>query len=188
MQIIAFSTAIGPIAIDAILTENHDSSLSITEIPIEDGTRVTDHALVLPKKLTLECATHNAAATYNALVAFQESRVPFVIVSGLFIYTNMLIEKIGADRDKDFSSVLRCRVDLKEIIIVSTSYVADPTGDGPQAGEQAASNRTTTGEPLAENRTTDAATADRVSGTINRGDSTAQPVNDNSSVLKRITG
>lgn len=189
MQIFAFSSAIGPIPIDAILTESHTTTLSITEIPIENGARVTDHALIMPKRLQLDCASHNAAATFNALVAFQESRVPFTVVSGLFVYSNMLIEELTADRDKEFSSILRCTASLKEIIIVSTQYAADPTGDGPQAGHDAAANRTNTGDPVSANRAGDPQTADRVSGTINRGDSVAQPVSSTNtgSYLSRIT-
>lgn len=188
MQFIAFSSAIGPVPIDAVLTEAHQMSLSITEIPIENGARVTDHALILPKRLTLDCASSNAAATFNALVMLQESRVPFTVVSGLFIYTNMLIENLTADRDKDFSSILRCSCELREIIIVSTQYAADPTGTD-QTSQQAATNKTNTGDPLASNATKDAATSDRVSGTVMRGDSAAQPVSsaDQGSILHRIS-
>jgi hypothetical protein len=183
MVAIAFSRVIGPVPINCVITERHTSEIEITEIPIEDGARITDHAFVLPKKVTLDIANENATAAYNALVAFQESRVPFTIVTGLFIYTNMLIKSLNADRDKTFSSVLRCSCDLQEILIVSTAYAADPTstGDGDPTNS--------TGSKVNSQNASDAATADRTTGTVLRGDSatSAVPATDDSSILHRMS-
>src|SRR5690606_6989980 len=85
LMMILFSGAIGPVPVSVILKEDHKSSLGITENPIETGAKVTDHSYVEPKRLSLDFADENAAATYNALVRFQESRVPFVAVSGLYV-------------------------------------------------------------------------------------------------------
>ena len=180
MAIFAFSSAIGPVPIDVVITEKHNSTLSITEIPIENGARITDHAFLMPKRLTLDCATKNAAATYNALVMFQESRVPFTIVTGLFIYENMLVKSIDAERDAQFSSVLKFTAELQEIIIVSTAYTADTSGTNPDSGADAAANKKNTGDPISSKSATDPATADRASGTLTRGDTAGQTVNDDS--------
>ncbi|WP_237616618.1 phage baseplate protein, partial [Pseudomonas monteilii] len=85
VAIVAFSTAIGPVPIDCVLTERHTSELDITEIAIETGSKITDHAIVVPKRLSLDVANADGASSYNSLVAFQESRVPFTIVSGLSV-------------------------------------------------------------------------------------------------------
>lgn len=172
-SIVAFSTAIGPVPIDCVLTEKHTTELDITEIPIETGAKVTDHAVVMPKKLSLDVANDGAAATFNALVRFQESRVPFSIVSGLKVYSNMLVKRIDADRDASFSRVLRARVDLQEIIIVSTAYAADPageTGAGSSNRGQPGGRKSTRAAPPSAERSTTAATANRASGTVQRGD------------------
>lgn len=170
MAAIAFSTAIGPVAINCVISEKHTAELDITEIPIETGARVTDHAVVMPKKLTLDVANDGAAATYNALVRFQESRVPFSIVTGLKVYSNMLIKHIDAERDATFSRVLRAKVDLQEIIIVSTAYAADPGGEtGGERGQPSGRQSTRAAPPTSE-RASDAATANRASGTVQRGD------------------
>jgi hypothetical protein len=184
MVAIAFNRVIGPVPIDCVITETHTSELDITEIPIENGARITDHAFVLPKKITLDIATGNAAASYNALVAFQESRLPFVLVSGLFVYSNMLVKALKADRDKTFSQILRCTADLQEIIIVSTAYAADPTGTStgdPTNTSSSKLNSTNAGDP---------ATADRVTGTTLRGDTgvtTTNTTGGDESILHGIT-
>lgn len=183
MVAIAFNRLIGPVPIDCVVTESHSSELAITEIPVENGVRITDHAFVLPKKITLDAATSNAAASYNALVAFQESRLPFVLVTGLFVYTNMLIKGLSADRDATFSTVLRCKADLQEIIIVSTSYAADPTG------ESTGDPTNTTSSKLNSETAADPATADRITGTTLRGDTGTTTVSsgDDTSLLHRIS-
>lgn len=187
MTAIAFSSAIGPVPIDCVVSEKHTSEIAITEIPIEDGARITDHAFALPKKVTLDVANQNAAAAYNALVAFQESRVPFTVVTGLFVYTNMLIKSLNAERDKTFSSVLRCTCDLQEIIIVATAYVADP-GTGDTTGNN--QNQSSAAKNATSQNATDTTTADRTAGTELRGDSATStvPSGSDKSILKQALG
>lgn len=178
MSVIAFSSAIGPVPIDCVVTETHTSDLDTTSIAIESGAKITDHAVVQPKTVSLKVADRGAAATYAALVAFQESRVPFTLVTGLSIYRNMLINSITADRNKGNSHILDCTVSLKEAIIVDTAYAADPEGDATgQRGAAGGKNSTRAAAPAPE-RAKDPVTADRVSGTNQRGDSgvtTASP-------------
>lgn len=191
MSAILFSGLIGPIPVAVVIRETHRSSLGITENPIESGASVTDHAYVNPKSITLEFADGNAAATYNALVRFQESRVPFVLVSGLFIYTNMLIKDLSATRDAATSRILDGRAELQEIIIVSTAYTStEGSANDPQSqGRPGGSNSTQSARPTPE-RAGDAVTADRAAGTTMRGDSgtITPPANENRSVLAGMFG
>lgn len=172
MVAIAFSRAIGPVAIDCVVTERHTSELEITEIPVESGVRITDHALILPKRVTLDIANQNAAAAYNALVAFQESRVPFTVVTGLYLYQNMLIKSLNADRDKQFANILRCSCDLQEIIIVSTAYAPDTVGSSDP------NSPSSTSPNVNSQAATDSATSDRTAPSTLRGDSATNTVPD----------
>jgi hypothetical protein len=178
MSAILFSSAIGPVQIECILSEGHQSTLGIAENPIETGAKVTDHSYVEPKRLELEFADSGAAATYNALVRFQESRVPFTITSGLYVYTSMLIKDLNARRDEIHSRILKGSALLQEVIIVSTARTA-AAGD-PSGGRRAQGN----GTPR------DAETADRTEGTVTRGDqpTTTTPPAENRSLLKRLFG
>lgn len=169
-MIIAFSRAIGPIRLDCVISEDHTAEIEITSNPIETGAEVNDHAYVMPKRVTLEIADGNAAATYNALVRFQESRVPFVLITGFAIYRNMMIKAINVRRDKTYSRVLNGSVDLQEVIIVDTSgstsiggSVSFPSGN-PGGALSILSARP------APSRASDASTIIRVSGTVQRGD------------------
>ena len=144
MSTILFSSAIGPVLVDVIIRESHESSLGITQIPIESGASVTDHSYIEPKRLVLAFADSNAALTYGALVRFQESRVPFTVVSGLYVYTSMLIANLTADRDETTSRIVAGVAQLQQVILVSTQGSGGKTGD--------------------------AATADRTTSTVGRGD------------------
>lgn len=177
-MMILFSKTIGPIPVSVIVKENHRSSLGITENPIETGAKITDHAYVEPKRLELEFADANAAATYNALVRFQEARVPFTVVSGLYVYTNMLIKGLSADRDHKTANVLSGKVELQEAIIVSTAYTTsegETSSSAQSKGKPGGKKSTQAARPTSE-RAGDAATADRASGTVTRGDTPAKTV------------
>lgn len=191
MSAILFSGLIGPIPVSVIMRETHRSSLGITENPIETGASVTDHAYVNPKSLSLEFADAFAAATYNALVRFQETRTPFTIVSGLFVYTNMLIKDLTATRDASTSRILDGRAELQEIIIVSTAYTStEASANDPQStGQPGGANSTQSARPTSE-RAGNPVTADQAAGTTMRGDAgtvTPAPA-ENQSVLAGMFG
>lgn len=187
MSAIAFSRLIGPVPVDCVISEKHESDLEIAEIPIESGARITDHAFVLPKRVVLDIANDNAAAAYNAFVAFQSTRVPFQLVTGLSLYSNMLIKRLSADRDKDSAKILRCTVELQEIIIVSTGYAADTSG---RTNGQPGGKDSTKSSRLTKELTGDTVTGDRVTETIQRGDTGFENVTttDDTSLIKSMFG
>lgn len=190
MSAIAFSRAIGPVPIQCVIREKPLAELEITEIPIEFGAAVTDHAYPLPKRVTLEVADDFGAATYAALVRCQESREPFTLVTGLSVFSNMLIKRIEPERDKDFSTTFRGMIDLQEIIIVETAYAtAEPDGSSPAAGNPGGSKSTRSARP-STGRSGDAATANRASGPIQRGDMAAKTVDAGrrQSLLSQLAG
>lgn len=123
-----FPKTLGPIPLDVIVREDHESELEITRNPIEFGADVTDHAYILPKRLTIEGVmasrgfqTHaQAAAGYNTILGLQAAREPFAMLSGLRLYTNMLIERVDVQRSEQNSRILHFRASLLEVIIVDT--------------------------------------------------------------------
>ncbi|QIG73259.1 hypothetical protein EVC02_038 [Rhizobium phage RHph_N17] len=190
MTAIIFSNTIGPVPISVVIAEDHESTIGITEQPVETGAKITDHAYVEPKKLSLEFADDNAVATYNALVRFQESRVPFTLISGLYVYNNMLIRAINVTRDVTFSRVLSGRVDLQEVIIVSTAYVSTEgeQNDAQSSGKAGGKKSSQSARPTTE-RAGDTKTGDRAAGTTMRGDAGATTIEPsrNSSILNSLT-
>lgn len=170
MTAIAFNRLIGPVPLDVVVKEDHATEIGITEVPIETGAQVNDHAYVMPKKVTLDIASHNGAATWAALVRFQETRVPFVLITGLSVYSNMLIKSLKAERDKDTSAILKGTADLQEVIIVGTSYAATSQGGLTPAGQPGGAASLLSARPD-PSRSLDLATALRASGIVARGDS-----------------
>ena len=163
---ILFSRSVGPVAVTVVEQEKHDSTIEITEIPIESGAKVTDHAFRNPNKVMLEVASHGAVPTFAALKTLQESREPFTLVTGLFVYRNMLIKSLSPVRDSAFSSIFRGKIELQEAIIVGTSYVA---GQGAEGAGQPGGANSTRAAPPAKARAGDPATARRVTSTVARG-------------------
>lgn len=174
MSAIFFSPMIGPVPIGVILREQHQSSLGITEQPIETGAKITDHAYVEPKRLDIDFADLDAAGTWNALVRFQESREPFTIVSGLYVYTNMLIRDLTADREPGTARILSGRANLQEAIIVSTARTGD-SSEGRRNGKPGGEKSTRSANPSKE-RAAGSVTKDRAAGTVTRGDQAASTV------------
>lgn len=194
MAVILFSGAIGPVAVDVVMREVHETRLGITEQPIETGAKITDHAYVEPKKLMFEFADGNAVSTFNALVQFQEAREPFTVVSGLYVYTNMLIANLSAERDATYSRILKGKAEMQEVIIVSTAYASSEgeSGSARSKGKKGGKKSTQSGKP-AKSSTTGSATQDRASSTSMRGDVNSSTVQNSSgaggrqSLLKRMT-
>jgi hypothetical protein len=186
MTVIAFSRTIGPIPINCILSEQHTSDIEITGNPIETGAEVNDHAYVKPKQVVLEVADRNAALMYNALVRFQESRVPFYLVTGLSVYKDMLIQSIDATRDKTHSTVLRATVTCRQVIIVSTGSA--PAGEGKQpSGSPGGKNSRGAAAPTKEGAN-NPTTSTRAASTVQAGDNptTAVSAGKSQSLLKQM--
>lgn len=181
MSVIAFSRRIGPVSLDCQMSEKHVSEIEITSNPIETGAEVNDHAYIKPKEVTLEIGSGDAAATYAALVRFQESRVPFMLVTGLSIYNDMLIQSIDATRDKTHSRVLNATVRLRQVIIVSTgSAPADTEAASGGTENQSRSkpggkNSRGAARPTKESAS-NPSTADRAASTVQVGDNPTKTV------------
>ena len=97
-----------------------------------------------------------------------------------------MIKDISVERDKKNSKILYGTVDLQEVIIVSTSSSSvdvDAVGENSPA-KPGSPNSTRSATPSPQ-YAGDTVTADRVSGTIQRGDSPSiqLPEADTSSIL-----
>lgn len=199
MTAIAFSLSIGPVPLAVTVSETHDSKAEITSNPIESGSSVNDHAYLLSKKVTLDIAGRFAAVTYNLLLNFQAKFEPFTLVTGLKVYSNMLIKNISTTRDKDNARILRATIDLEEVVIVSTATTTvdvDETGQQSPA-QQGSQNSTRAATPTKESTAppktptqSSSVTQDRATGTVQRGDTPAKTVKplENRSLLSRAFG
>lgn len=140
-QLILVKTNIGGFFFDAVLREEHTSSLKITSHPVQTGANITDHSYVEPAVLTMEIAMSDAmddlynrqfidytsssgekhasksVSAYRFLLDLQESRVPVTVLTRLKQYSNMLIENITVPDDAKTLHGLKCTVILREVFV-----------------------------------------------------------------------
>lgn len=184
-MITLISDLLGAASIGAILREDHESLMTLTEIPLESGSRISDHCIIEPKRVSLEIAAADAVAAWNAIVLFQRTRIPFVMVTGLTIYTEMIIVRASATRDASTGSVLRAIVELQEAVRVGNSFasiaagVASLVASGIPGGANSTGAANPTSEVVADS------IADRATGTLQLGDQalSAVPAAEATSVL-----
>lgn len=146
--------SIGGIQLDAVINETHINDISITRNPVELGAKITDNAIVEPKKVMIlaevtdtplnplagtqvieddgrvgSATSSNITrsnAAYNAIVELAEKREPIELQTKLKLYENMLITNISVTQDKDSSRIVSMNISLEEIIIVESKTVFIP--------------------------------------------------------------
>lgn len=130
MTCILLSRSIGGIFVDVVISEEHTASMEIAEHPVESGAKISDHAWRMPYSVTLESviASDRAVPSYQALLSLQGKAEPFALITGLKVYSNMLVKEITATRDREHARVLKFTAELQEVIIVDTQ-ASGATGD-----------------------------------------------------------
>lgn len=136
MTCILVSRSIGGVFVDVVISEEHESSMTIAEHPVERGAKISDHAWRERRRVTLEGVVEQtrSISAYEQLLAVQEEAEPFSLVTGLKVYENMLIERITVTRDKDHARVLKFEAECSEVKIVSTESRA---GGGSSSEDKA---------------------------------------------------
>ncbi|HAZ7556112.1 TPA: terminase small subunit [Escherichia coli] len=156
------SRKIGMIVPSVVISEKHTDMLEITEHPVEVGAAVADHAYKKPSEVVMEVGFAGGGAlldfasnltatsllglspqqTYQELLDLQESRIPFDVVTGKRLYSNMLIRALEVTTDKTTENVLSAVLTLREVLISRTQQitVADKTNMKEGASTSAVQN------------------------------------------------
>lgn len=126
-----FLARIAQIEVDAVLSEQHDYDSEITDNPLENGTPVSDNQVLLPILLDMECRITDATATparlnfpgranevYREIVALQKKKETISVITGLTVYQNMLIKRIGIPRTGTDGNSIRFSMSFKELLVV----------------------------------------------------------------------
>ena len=133
--------SIGGVTFDVVVEEQHEDTLEITEHPVEHGANISDHAYRNPCKVVIKGASSESTyglpvwdsynvTLYNALLALQNAREPFDIVTGKRKYSNMLLEKLTVTTTPDSEHALMVTAECREVIIVRTQVMAVPAEPG----------------------------------------------------------
>lgn len=133
--------------LDAIVSENPEYIATPTTNTVEDGSEFSDHVLLAPEKVTLECVVTNARLpvgpiptignifkesdnlareAYDFLIDLWEAREPFDIVTGLKTYTNMVIVSFSPGRNTQTGDALRFTVVLQKINVIQSETTLIP--------------------------------------------------------------
>lgn len=131
---------IGGFIADVTIEEIHFDALEITRHPVEVGAQVTDHSFKLPAAVIIKAGYSNSSAqaagdpefvneVYAALLALQESREPFEIVTGKRSYENMLMTRLGVRTDERSENALMLEAECREILLVETETVNVPAAN-----------------------------------------------------------
>lgn len=119
---------IGSIAVQVVVNESTNDTLTITKQPVQQGASITDHAFKEPT--TFSCTiyftadlTVSLSKVYQQLLDLQNSRVPFDVATPKRIYKNMLMQTLSQTTDKATENCLAITLTAHEVIIVPVTTV-----------------------------------------------------------------
>lgn len=144
---------IGTISVDASMRESHEARSEVTKYPIEEGADQTDHVRLLPLSFSMDGVISDSpigyvginAVTgmvettmslfgnssrskdaYEALMELRDTREPFDVVTGLRVYSNMILEDFVVNRTARTGQAMHFRARLIQIEVARTVRVAAP--------------------------------------------------------------
>lgn len=145
---------------DAVIEEQHEDEMVMTEHPVEQGAAITDHAYKLPSVIGLEYAWSAGSpqntlkdvgdplsflkSIYQQILNLQVTRTLCTVTTGKRIYNNMLVQRVSESTARDTENSMILRVTMREIIIATTPAVLGislagvqqfPQQTGPVAGQ-----------------------------------------------------
>jgi hypothetical protein len=139
-----------------VIEEVGSDELEITQHPVQTGAAITDHAYRKPSTVTVRALYGPQRGplndTYAAMLALQESREPFDVVTGKRVYRSMLLKTLGVTEDGPTKNVVAFTAELQEVILVNVETVTVPprakhatpakTAATEQGGKKAANEAT----------------------------------------------
>lgn len=131
---------------DVTVEERADDEVEITQIPVETGAAITDHAYKRPARLLLRCGWSNSSfqsggnpvydiMIYQAFLLLQASLIPFQIVTGKRIYNDMLVRRISQTTNESTENSLMLVIECQQIIFVTTQNVTLPPANQMKSPE-----------------------------------------------------
>ena len=137
---------IGTLRFDASLSEEHGTEVELTDTPIEAGSTITDHALVLPKAITMVVGITSTPdellsvpfdptrhlRMWRQIDALIESRALVDVVTSLRIYPSMMLTSIRTTRTRDTSNSLQIAIRARRLefaLVGGAQQIADRAQD-----------------------------------------------------------
>jgi len=133
--------ALNGIQADAVIEEEHEDELVVTEHPVEQGATISDHAYKMPARLTLTYgwsmgSPQNIGANttflkdvYNKFLTLQNARTLFAVYTGKRTYQNMILQSIRVDTTKETENSILIRATCREILLATTQTITVPNAN-----------------------------------------------------------
>ena len=125
--------SIGPITADVTVEEIHIDQMNITRHPIERGAEITDHAFKRPASVRIRAgwaaphAQSELRNIYQNLLTLQAAATLINVNTGKRRYSNMLVEMVQTNTNRETENALVLDVICTQIVLVSTSTVQVPS-------------------------------------------------------------
>lgn len=132
--------------LDGVISEQHQSSATVTQHPVEYGVNIADHVIKQPQKIIINGIVTNSPFpgqlfnklpggakfgtqalsvltgsrvrdAYAGLIALQNERLPVRLQTGLLVYDNMVLTDVSAPNDLEGN--LKVTLTFTEVFIVN---------------------------------------------------------------------
>ena len=141
-------TKIGNIQVDVTISESHTAKSKVTTNPVEDGVDIADHVRLESLQYSMQGMitntpsafslidtevgivtslsgqTNRALDAYNQMMDLRESREPFVLITGLRQYENMILEELTINRDAKTANAIFFTARLRQIEIATSETIS----------------------------------------------------------------
>jgi hypothetical protein len=156
---------IGTFVVDAFIAEHYQFTNSVTDIPVEEGSKISDNIVEDQDVINIEAFIGNTAfeviamngntisnlqapdrmarvqQAYQELKKMAKSKQLFDVVLGLDTFTNMAITSFNIDRDAENGANLPFTMEFKKLKVIKsdTTKINASGREGGAAGDQTAS-------------------------------------------------
>lgn len=127
-------TAVASVVLDAVLSEEHVYNSRVTNYPIENGQDISDHIINEPDTLQITGVVsdtplsflapfNRSVNAFNSLIEIHNRRERITVVTGIKVYTNMVITSLQVPRNVQSGQSLTFVIDLQKIFIDTSVQV-----------------------------------------------------------------
>lgn len=98
------------------------------EHPVEDGSIITDHRILLPVEIDLTVILNDAnyADTYASILQYYLDGTLLVVQTKVSVYENMIITEIPHSESSDMLDAIPMIISFKQVQLVSAQYNINP--------------------------------------------------------------
>jgi len=145
---------------DCTIQEGHDQGGSATQFPVEEGSKISDHIDLEPKKITLEGFVSNTPIkkmssypvvgdglnrgqqAWEAITRIHRQKLLCDVYTDTEIYESMAIESLSTDKTRRKHGGLWVTINLKEVRLVEAQEVRIKDNPAPVKGPPPADDGT----------------------------------------------